>query len=305
MKGGYQIIDIRKLNLTLSNSTQSITDAEILEQLRNLRAYIQKGHDFTKPLDNALKCIQIRYRDQKNGEKLEACQWANIETSNNSLTYEIKTKNLMIEVVFEEKTDEYSNKYYDIKTAKYLYNHNEIVEGDLDVSGDISIGGDAEIEGDLSVGGDIESEGKITADEIIENMSGYSLDTAITEVSELDVIYGGACKNGNKLTLVLFASFKKPSATGTKTLARFVVPSEIGAKLYPTEIITGYQTLEIKNVDCVDSSGNIVPSQLSIYKPSPTAVDFNLNINDLTADTTYFARCEITFLLSENLVSNE
>ena len=95
MKGGYQIIDIRKLNLTLSNSTQSITDAEILEQLRNLRAYIQKGHDFTKPLDNALKCIQIRYRDQKNGEKLEACQWANIETSNNSLTYEIKTKNLI------------------------------------------------------------------------------------------------------------------------------------------------------------------------------------------------------------------
>lgn len=137
MKGGYQIIDIRKLNLTLSNSTQSITDAEILEQLRNLRAYIQKGHDFTKPLDNALKCIQIRYRDQKNGEKLEACQWANIETSNNSLTYEIKTKYLMIEIVFEEKTDEYSNKYYDIKTAKYLYNHNEIVEGNLTVGGNL------------------------------------------------------------------------------------------------------------------------------------------------------------------------
>ena len=162
MKGGYQIIDIRKLNLTLSNSTQSITDAEILQQLRSLRAYIQKGHDFTKPLDNALKCIQIRYRDQKNGEKLEACQWANIETSNNSLTYEIKTKNLMIEIVFEEKTDEYSNKYYDIKTAKYLYNHNEIIEGNLTVGGGLTVGDEAKFEEDVDMDKDLNVDGDLT-----------------------------------------------------------------------------------------------------------------------------------------------
>lgn len=149
MKGGYQIIDIRKLNLTLSDSIQSITDAEILEQLKSLCAYIQKGHDFTKPLDNALKCIQIRYRDQKNGQKLEACQWANIVTSNNSLTYKIKTKNLMIEIVFEEKTDEYDNKYYDIKTANYLYTKNEVIEGKLTIDGDLNIAGDTYFEGEV------------------------------------------------------------------------------------------------------------------------------------------------------------
>ena len=304
MLGGYQIIDLRKIGLELKGTQQTISDAGILKQLRGLRDYIQKSHDYTKPLNNSLKPILIRYRDQKNNEKREVTSFASINNTNNSLTFTVESKHLQIEVVFEEKTDDDGNKYYDIKTAKYLYNLNEDVEGDLSVGGDAEVTGDASIGGDLEVTGDIEGD-KISGNEIIENMRGYSLDITITEVSELNVIYGGACKNGNKLTLVLFASFKKPSTTGTKTIARFGVPSEIGAKLYPTEIITGYQTLEVKNVDCVDSSGNIVPSQLSIYKPNTNAVDFNLKVDGLTADTTYFVRCEITFLLSDNLVSNE
>jgi len=176
MKGGYQIIDLRKLSLELSNSTGNITDVDILNQLRNLREYIEKGHDFTKPLNKALKCVIIRMRDGKNNEKLEACQWANIETSNNSLTYEIKAKGLMIEVVFEEKTDDDGNKYYDIKTAKYLYNHNEIVEGNLTVSGDLTIGGastfedtaqfeeDVAMSKDLAVAGDATFQGAINGE---------------------------------------------------------------------------------------------------------------------------------------------
>ena len=296
MKGGYQIIDIRKLNLTLSNVTHSITDAEILEQLRSLRAYIQKGHDFTKPLDNALKCIQIRYRDQKNGEKLEACQWANIESSNNSLTYEIKTKNLMIEVVFEEKTDEYENKYYDIKTAKYLYNLNEIVEGNLDIAHD------------LTVGGDIEGEGKITANEIVEKMSGYSF-VPITAPAQtypnLKVIYAGACKNGNKLTLVMFMSFTYDIARFLD-VGKFIVPSDIYSKLYPYDL-DSVAVLDVRSLDLITQRQSVPAKGYGeIFKAGNNEVVFSFATpSGLVASNTYIVRYEATFLLSENLAPQE
>lgn len=172
MIGGYQILDLRKISLELSSDTQTFTDVDILKQLRNLRDYIEKGHDYSKALNKAMKDIKIRYRDGKLGEKIEVCEHAGIYCSNDSLTYELKTKNLMIEVVFEEKTDDDGNKYYDIKTAKYIYSEDEIIGGDLKVGGDITVEGDAEVDdlqvnsdttmdGDLSVGGDLVVTGKI------------------------------------------------------------------------------------------------------------------------------------------------
>lgn len=139
MLGGYQILDLRNIGLTLGSSQVSITDAEILNQLRNLRNYIEKGHDYGKALDNSPKPVLIRYRDAKNNEKLEVSAFASVTSSNNSLTYDIRAKGLEIEVVFEEKTDDDGNKYYDIKTAKYKYSENESVEGDLSVTGDAKI----------------------------------------------------------------------------------------------------------------------------------------------------------------------
>lgn len=145
MLGGYQILDLRNIGLTLGNSQVSITDAEILNQLRNLRNYIEKGHDYKKALDNSPKPILIRYRDAKNNEKLEVSAFASVTSSNNSLTYDIRAKGLDIEVVFEEKTDDDGNKYYDIKTAKYLYSENESVEGDMSIGGDLEVEGDAKL----------------------------------------------------------------------------------------------------------------------------------------------------------------
>lgn len=171
MLGGYQILDLRNVGLVMSGSTQSFSDQNILKQLRNLREHIEKGFDYAKPLNRALKPICIRYRDGKSGEENEISGYATIISSNSSLTYEIKAEKIRIEVVFEEKTDDDGNKYYDIKTAKYLYNNDVIVEGDLNVSGDLSIGGDIEAEGDvsvdddLSVGGDLSVTGAINGEE--------------------------------------------------------------------------------------------------------------------------------------------
>ena len=171
MLGGYQIIDLRKIGLELKSTQQTISDTEILKQLRGLRDYIEKSHDYTKALNNSLKPILIRYRDAKNNEKKEVTSFASIVNENSSLTFTIIAKHLEIEVVFEEKTDDDGNKYYDIKTAKYLYSENEQVEGDLSVEGDSNLKGDVDIDGDVGidgdafVGGDLSVTGSINGEE--------------------------------------------------------------------------------------------------------------------------------------------
>ena len=165
MLGGYQIIDLRKIGLELKGSQQTISDAGILNQLRGLRAYIEKSHAYDKALNNSMKPIMIRYRDQKNDEKREVSSFASINSTNQSLTFTIESKHLQIEVVFEEKTDDDGNKYYDIKTAKYLYSLDELIEGDLSIGGDLDVDGDASIDGDVSVGGDLTVTGSINGEE--------------------------------------------------------------------------------------------------------------------------------------------
>lgn len=152
MLGGYQILDLRKIDLSRGTSEASITDAEVLKQISNLRDHIQKTYDFSKPLQNQLKPLLIRYRDQKVGEKHEVALYGNIEVINVYYKFRIiacnESEKLTINVEFEEKTDEYDNKYWDIKTAKILLTkevqdfenitdskgHKRFIEGDITIS---------------------------------------------------------------------------------------------------------------------------------------------------------------------------
>lgn len=124
MLGGYQILDLRNIDLSRSTSEASITDVEVLKQLSQIADHIQKSYDFNKPLQNQLKPLLIRYRDKKVGEKHEVALYGNIEVINTYYKFRIIAKNegeqLTINIEFEEKTDEYSNKYWDIKTATIL-----------------------------------------------------------------------------------------------------------------------------------------------------------------------------------------
>ncbi len=294
MIGGYQILDLRKIALSYGGSAVSITDAAILNQLRNIREYIEKGHNYKKALNNALKPYLIRYRDQKVGETKEVSEYAAIESTGSALTYKIKAKHIEIEVVFEEKTDEDDNKYYDIKTAKYVYNRNEIVEGDL------SISGDASIVGNLSV------EGKITGGEIVEDMEGYSAIASETDTDfEVEPVYAGAVKNGNKLTLVYAVNVTKLTSTNAKMLINFTLPSNIGAKIYPS-FLGDNTLLDSRYMNAFSSRTNAVNVLLSFYKISNTNLRLWLeNSANMVVNTKYYIRFETTFLLSDNLIPQE
>jgi len=260
MLGGYQIIDLRKIGLEMSSETQTFTDAEILKQLRNLRDHIEKGHDYTKPLNRALKPILIRYRDGKLNEKEEVSAFALIKNSNASLTYEIITNKLMIEVVFEEKTDDDGNKYYDIKTAKYLYNNNVIVEGDLTVGGDASIGGDLAVTDDASIGGDLGVTGDVTGTKFIGNTALESIKDAsghnrfiegdITpEVIEgVEYTYAKWSLSGTHLLVVLAGSIDNGITIGG-TIANLDLPTWVKDK-----IITTYGNSVVRQSDAIYAS---------------------------------------------------
>ena len=153
MLGGYQIINLTNIDLTIGNSQVSITDKDVLDQLRGLREHIEDNYNFVVPLNRKLKPVLLRLRDKKNGEKQEVSIWANMSIITNNKTFKIEAlvdsvsmKAIQIEVVFQQLTDDDGNPYWDIKTAKYLYTEN------------IGIGGNMSIDGNLSVTGSINGE---------------------------------------------------------------------------------------------------------------------------------------------------
>ena len=133
MLGGYQIIDLRGISVTMGNDV-SITDLNVLKQLLTLREYIEDNYNYTIPLNKRLKAVMIRLRDAKSGEKTEGCLWGNLSIIDDNLSFNIDAivsvdplKVLQIKVVFEKKQDDDGNDYYDIKTAKYEFRGGEDV----------------------------------------------------------------------------------------------------------------------------------------------------------------------------------
>lgn len=170
LKGGYQVIDLRNIDLTLTAEAQNITDVEVLEQLSTLRDYIEPSHNYVKPLKKKLKPILISIRDKKSDEEQESSIWANLSLNDDELSYKIEAvvnnsplKVLQINVVFELVTEEDGSTHYEIDIATVLLS--ELVKmGDINVEGITSKGiantgglaniGNVAISGELSVSGD-------------------------------------------------------------------------------------------------------------------------------------------------------
>lgn len=155
--------------------------------------------------------------------------------------------------------------------------------------------------------------GGITAPSIVENMSGYSftkIDEPVENVVELEHIYAGAVKNGNKLTIVsVFNITRKDTITGAFYTGYFKIPVSVANKLYSSPVGL-YNLLSVQSIFVTSDSvsgGNIT---CHIDKSQTTDLYIRLigsaNMNSvLTLNTKFFARIEATFLLSDNLIPQE
>lgn len=151
--------------------------------------------------------------------------------------------------------------------------------------------------------GNVNIDGNFTANSIIENMEGYSFTTSEKENLTKEILYAGVVKNGNKLTLCVYAKLKR---TGTVeenniSLGQFGIPYLIGTRLYPA--VNNW--LEFKRLYCGSNYNSGEEVNGLVIKSSNillTFIIYDIN-NKLTEDVDYYCRFETTFLLSENLAS--
>ena len=174
-------------------------------------------------------------------------------------------------------------------------------------------GQDINVEGITSKGiantGDIGATGKITGGEIIENMSGYSFIPTSKQNISIERIYIGAVKNGNKLTLVIFGKATRSGSVGDNytSLGDFVIPKAVGDKIRPTQIGGLANAVMSATISFFSAPANNVT--LNTCATKGTGVDTNTitvylyNLSNLVENVEYQFRYEITFLLSDSLVS--
>ena len=142
----------------------------------------------------------------------------------------------------------------------------------------------------------------ITGDSIIENMSGYSFTPSTAANITTEVIYAGAVKNGNKLTLALAVNVTASTTlTGTKPIGVFTVPVAIASKLIPSQVGL-YYFLDNRILGAFDSYQSAVEC-LGYIDKSDNSLGFGIKVDNLVAETKYFIRYEATFLLSDSLAS--
>ena len=142
----------------------------------------------------------------------------------------------------------------------------------------------------------------LSADSIIENMSGYSFSLPEDSLWTKTIAYAGAVKNGNKLTLVVSGTLTKTSASASDYpgLGNFTLPPEIATKLFP---ITG-SFIDFRIIDMFVSLGDSATVRVWTEKNNNVLSMSGYTAN-LEVDKTYSYRYELTFLLGDNLASQE
>lgn len=154
----------------------------------------------------------------------------------------------------------------------------------------------------------IAATGNITANSIIENMAGYSFTKQTHTNITNEIIYAGAVKNGNKLTLVVFQKFTRTGTAYYIPFGEFSLPLDIANKIYTYAIGGGTANVcEVKKCEFipnVDSGYNsAISSPVIIYKSGSSLTIRNYSPDDFTLNQEYLIRFEVTFLLSDNLAS--
>ena len=153
--------------------------------------------------------------------------------------------------------------------------------------------------------GNVYINGNFTANSIIEVNSGIT--GAFSNTSEKEYVYCSACKNGNKLTLVVAMKYT-PSAdkpAGTDIYAGFFsIPSAIANKIYPIGTPDLNNVVDIRKGIAATTVIVNVDMTFRCLKTSATGLEIYVrNLAQLNINTVYYIRYELTILLSDNMVS--
>lgn len=295
MLGGYQILDLRKIDLTITKTQSNITDAYVLSQLLKLRDFIDKDYDFSKPIENQLKPVLIRYRDKKNGEKSEGAMFGELAVVDNYYTFKITGRIsgaliLTIKVAFQEITNAYDAKEWVINTAKIqLQDVLEDLEGNLALEGDLSVSGDVAVGGDLVVTGKISSSANFTRELVLP-------DTA----QGLSKVYAYAVLNqeNNILEYIIACKYTNNTEADITINANTVIfgslyitdlPEDLASKIYRLDGTNLSEEDDAEASILIDSGAYFVSASnmgqlfVNMYSVSPRSMTHEIiNTNQIT-----------------------
>ena len=153
--------------------------------------------------------------------------------------------------------------------------------------------------------------GGITSPSIIEDMSGYSFTPNTAQTNHTKVFkYVSAVKNGNKVTLVVFVEIQvggsQINAGSGLNIGTFALPAAVMNSLYPVTQGVYTNSLGVFVIQLAKATSTVPnPSDTGtvLMNKDPSGVFFYIYTNsNLTASTSYYARIETTFLLSDSLV---
>ena len=164
--GGDYLLDLSSIELEESedgSTKTNITDSDVLEQLTNLKKYINNP-EMAKP-------VWVKLKNGENDELVIARgTFSVIDTGEFEICVQLDGYKLVIFIEFTQATLDddtpIDDWYIDTNDAKYLFtsdaqNVKATIEdadfGDVELAGDLSVGGDASVTGDLSVTGKINS----------------------------------------------------------------------------------------------------------------------------------------------------
>ena len=320
MLGGYQILDLRKIDLTITKTQSNITNAYVLSQLLKLRDFIDKDYDFSKPIENQLKPVLIRYRDKKAGEKSEGAMFGELAVVDNYYTFQITGRIsgaliLTIKVAFEEITNAYGAKEWVINTAKIQLQDvledlegNLALEGDLDVSGDLDVGGDAEVTGDASVGGDLSVTGNVSGAKFIGDVALESIKDADGHArfieddgipSSNEGVTSAFCKwslSGSHLMLVFAGTIAvQTEIANGHAFAQYELPQWIMDKIFP---VWSSQYIESRTVIVINDDWTTQELGIVLQKTA-YGIQFT-NVGSFTATKDRNFRIQFDLLIDNN-----
>ena len=168
LSGGLILLCLTSISLGVTSGEVSITDPDVLEQLKELRTFIDVNRDFSKGFKN-LKPVLVEYRSS--ASKFNGIALGNLSFNTDALhmsiginTIQADGKMLIVTINVVYEWADYIG--YKVKSAK-LTAYETLATGDGTFTGDVGVGGDLEVTDDVSVGGDLE----VTGDFEVANTS--------------------------------------------------------------------------------------------------------------------------------------
>lgn len=271
LSGGLILLCLTSISLGVTSGEVSITDPEVLEQLKELRNFIDVNRDFTKGFKN-LKPVLVEYRSS--ASKFNGIALGNLSFNTDALhmsiginTIQADGKMLVVTINVVYAWSDYIG--YQVSSAK-LTAYETLATGDGTFTGDVGVGGDLEVTGDASFG-DIIQIGDETDPSFkpiyYHGIEMYNSDT--NEVVELHILNNSSTAFTSVSNLVSWANSitgeVKIAVTGVIKISDnnyaipyVIVKSSAGVfSIYYVTFTSGYSNTGFSNVNLAEYFANI------------------------------------------------